>query len=236
MKALGDQALQAVHINGTDETGDDSRQTPASDTADTPSARSHMDEDGNQKEHPSYLSAPSAKHSERWNRIDRILSTAVEGSSRAGGAVTPAPPPPHPASGLHAPTCTKLRSSSTEKPPAPADLVRRSDSSIRESHANNISWAAAAAEAAGGYAAVVAKRYPLLFANTGPKEDVLMAAARLVSAEIEGKEGEGEEVAAVAEAVTFLEEIGARQDGGAAVLRLSPGPRVGGSSAVGASD
>lgn len=80
-----------------------------------------------------------------------------------------------------------------------------------------------------GYAVSAANRFPLLFASTAANEDVMMAAARLVS---EGEEGTVDtdrgvmrgvpaRPAVVAQAVAFLEEIAGREDGGADAWLLS---------------
>lgn len=74
---------------------------------------------------------------------------------------------------------------------------------------------AAVAMAAGGRLAAAARRYPLLFASTSPKEDVIMAAARLLC-----EQGE-RNAAAKAQAVGFLEELEGSEDQGAAFLGLS---------------
>ena len=89
--------------------------------------------------------------------------------------------------------------------------------------------AVAAAAAAGGYAAAAAKRYPLLFASIGEKEDVMMTAARVMAYEGEtpaGGDGGGEACAgAAAEAVAFLMEVEGREDGGASAWQLTAGGR-----------
>lgn len=74
---------------------------------------------------------------------------------------------------------------------------------------------AAMAVAAGGRLAAAARRYPLLFASTSPKEDIIMAAARLLC-----EQGESN-AAAKAQAVGFLQELEGSEDQGAAFLRLS---------------
>ncbi|CAM9844629.1 unnamed protein product [Ectocarpus sp. 12 AP-2014] len=81
-------------------------------------------------------------------------------------------------------------------------------------------------------AAAAARRYPLLFAATRANEDVMMAAARLVDPE-EGEDfcgGSGRgaaEASVVREAVAFLEEVGASEDGAAAVWQV-PAPAAAG--------
>lgn len=143
------------------------------------------------------VSTPSAEHSRRWQDIDRLLDATIT-------------PPPSSSPLCHA-----------QQPQNPVELSGSTVNIGSNAGETSASAAATAAMAAGGYAAAAAKRYPLLFASTGANEDVMMAAARLVSSEDGG--GAGGAAGAATEAVAFLEDVGASEDGGAAIWQLSAG-------------
>eukprot|EP00904_Undaria_pinnatifida_P000491 jgi/Undpi1/10442/HiC_scaffold_29.g12892.m1 len=161
---------------------------------------------------PVNLSTPSAEHSQRWRDIDRLPSASAPQPS---GTLDPDLANNPAANGV-------LHSAMDEGDggrPSPAIVPAPT------------STAATAAAAAGGYAAAAAKRYPLLFGSVGAREDVMMAAARLMASEGEATAGDGSGEAcagaraAAEEAVAFLMEVEGRQDGGASAWQLAAGPR-----------
>lgn len=158
------------------------------------------------------LSTPSEEHSRRWRDIDSLLMSA---------AAAPAMKTLH-----------RLSSENTAAAVNNATAAAGVQNSGRQVVAVGACGAAcpvtsvATLSALSAEATTAAKRYPLLFAATRANEDVLMAAARLVASE-EGESSGAE--AEVQQAVAFLEEeVGTREDGGAAIWRLpSPGRREG---------
>lgn len=147
---------------------------------------------------PSAPSVPSEEHSRRWRDIDRLLSERSSPSARRPSRPSPAAP----AAAI------------------PEDVEDGEGGEGGEGPSRPRGQGPALAEE--GYAASAAKRFPSLFASVGPMEDVMMAAARLVSDEggYSGCVGGGgvrpaPSRRAAEEAVAFLEEVEGRPDGGA---------------------
>ncbi|CAB1099291.1 unnamed protein product [Ectocarpus sp. CCAP 1310/34] len=187
------------------------------------------------------LSTPSVEHSQRWREIDRLLEAAspAEKVRKSPSMVTHGSA----ATAAAAPHYGDQREMASTAPPIAAAAATAAAAVTATAAASVVvPTAQAAAPAApamavpatpSAEAAAAAKRYPLLFAATRANEDVMMAAARLVDPEegedFSGGSGRGAaEASVVREAVAFLEEVGASEDGAAAVWQVPVPAAAGG--------
>ncbi|CAM9965826.1 unnamed protein product [Choristocarpus tenellus] len=166
----------------------------------------------------------SAGHLDRWHEIDRCLKEVKlegvgVGTRRAGrdpALVQPSSPP-----------LSKFSPSGVEFDGRTTVARMSNGGALAEGSVSVISGgklpggrkAAHVEDMArrGSYAGELSRRYPSLFSAVQEGEDVMMTAARLVSEE-EGDVGIG--YLEMQEAVSFLEEVGGREDGGCAVWQV----------------